>query len=300
MSTPADAASASRSTRGRLESPPAARLGTALFYLIVALALYDGWRNRGDHLLSAESGIGYALGVVGGSMMLLMLLYSVRKRVRWLHGLGRIKHWFRGHMVLGVLAPTLILYHANFQLGSLNSRVALFCMLLVAGSGLVGRYLYSRIHYGLYGQRTNAAQLAQDLDRLRAALLEQAPFAEPLTRRLEALQTSLGATPQGTLQAAWFHLRVGSRCRCAARALVRAFAELVERECAAGRLDAAAARRLKRSGSELVRTHTSLIRRSAQLTFYERMFSLWHVLHVPLFLMLLVTGIAHVVAVHMY
>ena len=33
---------------------------------------------------------------------------------------------------------------------------------------------------------------------------------------------------------------------------------------------------------------------------YERLFSLWHVLHLPLFFMLLIAGIVHVVAVHVY
>lgn len=41
-------------------------------------------------------------------------------------------------------------------------------------------------------------------------------------------------------------------------------------------------------------------RRVVELNFYERLFSLWHVLHIPLFIMLVITGIGHVIAVHMY
>jgi hypothetical protein len=33
---------------------------------------------------------------------------------------------------------------------------------------------------------------------------------------------------------------------------------------------------------------------------YERLFSLWHVLHLPLFFMLLIAGIVHVIAVNVY
>jgi hypothetical protein len=33
---------------------------------------------------------------------------------------------------------------------------------------------------------------------------------------------------------------------------------------------------------------------------YERLFALWHVLHVPLVYMLVAAAIAHIVAVHMY
>jgi hypothetical protein len=42
------------------------------------------------------------------------------------------------------------------------------------------------------------------------------------------------------------------------------------------------------------------IRRLAAFAFFERMFALWHVLHLPLFVVLLFAAVAHVVAVHMY
>jgi hypothetical protein len=32
----------------------------------------------------------------------------------------------------------------------------------------------------------------------------------------------------------------------------------------------------------------------------ERLFALWHLLHMPLFIMLVATGIIHVIAVHLY
>jgi len=42
------------------------------------------------------------------------------------------------------------------------------------------------------------------------------------------------------------------------------------------------------------------VRRVAELATYERLFSLWHLLHLPLFFMLLVAGVVHIVAVHVY
>ena len=41
-------------------------------------------------------------------------------------------------------------------------------------------------------------------------------------------------------------------------------------------------------------------RRTAEYRAYARLFSFWHVLHMPLFFMLLVAGIVHVVAVNIY
>ena len=62
-------------------------------------------------------------------------------------------------MVFGVLGPTLILFHSNFSFGSTNSTVASLAMASVVLSGLIGRYLYARVHNGLYGQKAAVREL---------------------------------------------------------------------------------------------------------------------------------------------
>jgi hypothetical protein len=106
-------------------------------YLLLTLLIIAGYLLRDFGLITPEYGAGYWLGIVGGSLMLALLLYPFRKRLRILHFLGPTKHWFRMHMAFGLVGPLLILYHCNFQLGSINSQVALYCMLLVAGSGII-------------------------------------------------------------------------------------------------------------------------------------------------------------------
>ena len=75
--------------------------------------LYVAWRVRGEQHLTAESGVGYALGIVGSVMMLLLLLYPLRKKIKFMRHLGSVRHWFRVHMMLGILGPALILIHGN-------------------------------------------------------------------------------------------------------------------------------------------------------------------------------------------
>jgi len=41
-------------------------------------------------------------------------------------------------------------------------------------------------------------------------------------------------------------------------------------------------------------------RRLAQLAFFERLFSWWHILHLPIFIMMIITVVIHVWAVHSY
>jgi len=146
------------------------RLGTIIFSVVVTAMLVYGWDTRDDSFLSAADGWGYKLGIIGGSLMTLLLFYPLRKRLRFMQSWGSIKHWFRIHMLFGVIGPVLILFHSNFHLGSTNSNVALICMLLVAGSGLIGRFLYTRIHFGLYGHRATLEELRKDLQVTRSNL----------------------------------------------------------------------------------------------------------------------------------
>src|SRR6478736_5640133 len=144
-------------------TPTPARIGFAL----AALLIYMGFRLPLARWLSPEHGIGYTLGIVGGSAMLLLLIYPARKHWSWLQAIGSVKRWFQIHMVLGVVGPLCILYHSNFSLGATNSNAALFAMLIVSGSGIVGRYFYARIHAWLYGHKTTRAELQASADELR-------------------------------------------------------------------------------------------------------------------------------------
>ena len=42
------------------------------------------------------------------------------------------------------------------------------------------------------------------------------------------------------------------------------------------------------------------VRRTAEFAFYDRLLRLWHLLHLPLFFVLVAAAILHIVAVHMY
>jgi hypothetical protein len=106
---------------------------------------------------TAGSTLGYNLGLAGGLMMLLLFSYPLRKHFRFMRGFGPAKHWFALHMALGILGPLFILAHSRFHVGSINAGIALASMSLVAISGIVGRFIYTRIHHGLYGHRANHA-----------------------------------------------------------------------------------------------------------------------------------------------
>ena len=58
--------------------------------------------------------------------------------------------------------------------------------------------------------------------------------------------------------------------------------------------------RRERLARKLIRRYLQSVVRVAQYTAYERLFSLWHVAHVPFVYLLIISAIVHVVAVHAY
>ncbi len=287
--------------RERIIGTRQSRQSSAFYgYSFTLIAIGAGWLLRDSNLISPKEGTGYWLGIAGGLMMLALLLYPLRKRIKMLRFLGNTTYWFRVHMILGIAGPLLILFHSNFRLGSFNSRIALYCMLLVAASGVVGRVFYARIHRGLYGRKTSLRELRDDLTKSLHENHGLATLLPGLTAKLENMaKEAQGDSLTGSLSTGeslvwafrkyivWFSLKI------AAWRELRATA-------AASTAVAKDYRRLRKSTAAYIRRCVHLTGRVAQFTLFERLFSLWHVLHLPLFFMLVISALLHVLAVHMY
>lgn len=299
-SGPAQKKAVKKDEAGESNRDIATTLSSFVFFLFVSFAVWAGWRASGLEWIVPESGLGYGLGIAGGVMMLMLLLYPLRKKSRFMRNWGAVKYWFRVHMIMGVIGPVLIVYHSNFSLGSMNSNVALVSMLIVATSGLVGRYLYSKVHRGLYGREVTLKELRQDLEanmEKSVSVLSHAPSAYKRLLAFDAdmLKTRDGAIERlghfiATVPRSWrLRFRLGAELKTALKeAAVKegwTGAEAMERE---------------RAARAHLGNHMGAAMAMAVFGFYERMMALWHLFHFPLFIMLVLTALVHVVAVHMY
>jgi hypothetical protein len=100
----------------------------------------------------------------------------------------------------------------------------------------------------------------------------------------------------------FLHLLTGGFRSTVARWLVRreikrAVAAALTNESA---LIASHAKRLAEVARNYADRRMEAGRRMREYQAYARMFSYWHVLHLPLFFMLLIAGIVHVIAVNVY
>jgi hypothetical protein len=276
------------------------RVPTLLFFLGAAVALVVGGRAARAHYNTPDYGLGYALGIIGGSLMLALLIYPIRKRSRGMRWLGPVRHWFRVHMIFGVLGPLAILYHCNFSLGATNSNVALLCMVVVASSGLFGRYFYTRIHYGLYGAKVTLAELKEDADFTRGRLQTELAVSERLKARLLTFEQAALQPAQGLVHAAWRTLTIGIHTHLIHWLCIPQLQAAIAEEARREGWQRAERRRRQREARRYLAVYLDSVRKVAQKTLYERLFALWHVLHIPLFIMMVLSVIAHIVAVHVY
>jgi hypothetical protein len=269
-------------------------------YAALATVLLVGWMLRDVGIVDPAEGVGYWLGIVGASLMVILLLYPLRKKMAWLGVLGSVRNWFRLHIFFGLFGPLLILYHCNFSLGSFNSKVALYCMLVVAGSGIVGFHIYARIHRGLNGKKTNLQDLQNDLTATMDANLGLASLMPNLVSSLEMLSAelqgdeitrsiSVGRSLKWTCKQGLYRFKLK---RIAKKELLERAAEspVIARDI----------KRLRRAAKQHIYGYVRKMGRVAQFSLYERLFSMWHVFHLPLFLMLVLSASVHVLAVHMY
>jgi hypothetical protein len=251
-----------------------------------ALLLFWGWHVRDEVYVTARAGPGYVLGILGTTCMTTLLLYSVRKRARFLADAGPLRTWLGIHMMLGILGPVAILFHANFRLGSLNSSVSLACVLLVASSGVIGRLIYPKVHHGLTGRRTTLAEVravARSRKNAASATLRDHP---PLAAEIDAFER-FALTPHGLVGASWNAFVLGRRARAIRRRCQRI-------------LRGAGSRDEARRALEALHAYLEAVRRIAEYRIFERFFSLWHAFHLPFCVLLFGAAVVHVIAVHMY
>ena len=276
------------------------RLADWTLYVALALLVLAAWAISATGWFKPGDRVGYWLGVAGGVMMLLLFTYPLRKYLRFTHRWGKVKWWFVGHMVLGIAGPWLILVHSTFHLRSLNATIAMASMLVVAGSGVVGRFLYLRIHRDLQGRKDNLAELQRKAGLAQGEMRSRFRFAPEVAERLLAFEAAALAGSNGwvsTLKRVtvlpFQERRVYRRCRSELTQRVRAIA--VERQW-----DRRQAWRRRRQALRMTRHYLRGVVRVAQFSAYERLFAAWHVLHLPFVFLLVITAGFHIFAVHAY
>jgi hypothetical protein len=276
--------------------------GWKIFLLVVSVVLAIGYLISTQKYYKPGDDLGYNMGLVGGIMLLALLLYPLRKRVRILRNIGILPTWFKWHMILGILAPSLILFHSTFYIGSINAGMAMIAMLLVAGSGVFGRFFYTKIHNGLYGRQANLKELQDDM-AITGNTKSVLGFAPAIEKRLDEFRARTAEVSKGGDAGLWHFATLGIRSAILVRQLSKDLHYVMFYKVKEKNLNPAQIQRLNMIYAQDLKHINFFIRAVrdvAQFHTYERLFSWWHIFHIPLVYLLVFSGIFHVISVHMY
>ena len=264
-------------------------VGVALLLLgitVVGLPYYTapaGVRVRSAwHAWLKPSGyLGQGVGIVALLIFLFLWLYPLRKRYRWLAFTGAVGKWLDVHVAAALLLPLLVGLHAGWRFEGLIG-LGYLAILIVCASGVVGRYIYSRIPRSRTGVELDMGEVGAE----RRALLTEIAAATRLTPDvIEArLETAPSADGTASLLATFGGLIRDDLARWRA---VRRFSREVRQ------LDRETLKRVAR----LARREAALGQQARMLAATQRVFRFWHVAHRPVAVTALVTVLVHVVVV---
>ncbi len=259
----------------------------------VSLVIICGWAYYAAGLLDrphselhefwkAGGMIGHGLGIAGGLLMLLLLLYIPRKNMRRLQNVGKLSHWLNVHIWMGVTAPLLITFHSTFKFGGIVA-VSYWSMVAVALSGVLGRYIYLQIPHTLSGQELSEQELDeldQSLqDEMRAMPGVDDDLIVEISRTMTATRKEHSTEIGNVLGWIKQDLTRPARSRALKRKLRQVSDIPVNRQ---------------RDILSIARRRALLLRRRAFLTVAQNTLHHWHIIHRPFALIMFVIMFIHI------
>lgn len=116
----------------------------------------EAWFSIGKASPFGHTQYGHAVGWAGLGTILLVFIYSHRKRHspirQWPRG------WFRVHMAAGLLGPLLIFLHSGAHYHAIVPILAMMAMVVVMGSGIVGQAIHAYVLRRLKDERRRLQQ----------------------------------------------------------------------------------------------------------------------------------------------
>jgi hypothetical protein len=238
-------------------------------------------RSPLNRWLAPSGYLGQTAGIVAFLIFLFLWMYPFRKKVRWLAFTGAVAKWLDVHVATAIMMPLIVGVHAGWRFEGLIG-LGYGAILVVCASGVVGRYIYSRIPRSKTGVELDMSQVGQE----RRALLTDIAAATKLTP--EEVEHRLATVPSVEEGAGLLRTFAGlARDDYIRWRAVRRFAADMSQ------LDRKTIRRV----SKLASRESALRQQARMLAATQRVFRFWHVAHRPFAITALVAVVVHVVVV---
>ncbi len=225
--------------------------------------------------------VGQSLGMLAVVLFLFLWLYPLRKKLGARAAFtGRVPAWLDWHIAAGLLAPWAAATHAGWRFTGLIG-LGYAAMFIVYLSGIVGRYIYTRIPRRRDGLELNRDEMAAEREKLLFELTARTGLPPDEVRGVLArdVEGCEGLSPLSTIR------------------------RMVSDDFARRRSARALARRMPRSAGgrsltqvlRLARREMALSQQARMLDATQRLFKYWHIAHRPFAVTALIAVLAHII-----
>ncbi len=254
------------------------------FYGYYSLPLVDRPHTSLHQLAKPGGKAGHGFGVIGSSMILLLFLYSVRRRgvIRW----GSLTNWLNLHIIFGILGPLYVTLHTAFKFGGIVS-VSYFSMVAVMMSGIFGRYLYLQIPRAMTGGELSRREIDACEEKIRTSLIEGFDMNAEMIDEFESILGGVGGRDKSAVRILMAIL---------VNDLIRVFRNISMRRAIRKKYPDLSLEKLERLNSGI--KDLVLLRRKIRfLDTIQQLFYYWHVIHRPFAFVMVLIMFIHVGAV---
>jgi hypothetical protein len=246
------------------------------------LPLPERLRSPAHAALRPNGELGLLYAYVGTALILLLFLYSIRKRVRALAKLGRLERWLNVHIFMGIAGPLMITLHSSFKVTGAIA-IGYWAMIGVMLSGFVGYYLLRQVGGALSDTERDSGDLTGRLEALDRELVERYRLTPADLASLRRESGADRAEHMGPISSLLFF--IGRDFRRFFDALGVLPRRPMERRL--GRSEA-------RSLHAMIGARVLLERRRAFLRSAAALFHYWHAIHRPFTIVLFITLGIHI------
>ncbi len=226
--------------------------------------------------------IGHGIGIIGSFLMLLgVVIYMLRKRVKYFHRFGILKHWLELHIFLCTLGPILVLFHTSFKFGGLVA-ISFWSMVAVFLSGIIGRFIYVRIPRTIEGVELSIQQIERINDEYSIKLRNEYQVSEDILLQIENIANR---RYKGTLSAFNIFFIIIGDYFTRRKNLRDVLKKLKKNDVGKHNIKAI---------KKLTKQKMLLNNRVEYLQVLHNIFKLWHIIHLPFALIMLIIMIVHI------
>jgi hypothetical protein len=232
--------------------------------------------------------VGQSAGLLAVAIFLFLWLYPLRKRARWLAWTGSVARWLDVHVLAALVLPLLVAIHSAWRFEGLIG-LGFWSMMVVWVSGIIGRYVYTRIPRGKAGIELTLEEIGERRKQLLDQIAANTGLDVGLVERTLAVDRAPESRP-GIVGTFFRFVRDDLARRRGARRLRR----LYERSGRHGRRQDRLAVTIT---LRLARREMALTQQARMLDATHAVFRFWHVLHRPVAIAALVAVLIHVAVV---